>query len=65
MEIEWYWLAEQLNLVRDVRYLYNDGTAYEVSVKAGDVFGALTLSLIPLLFLAGFLIRFISARRGC
>ena len=64
MEIKWYWLAEQLNLVRDVRHLYNDGTAYEVSLKAGDVFMALTLSLIPILFLAGFLIRFLSARRG-
>ena len=64
MEIKWYWLAEQLNLVKDTSYQYNDGhTYYEVSAKADEFFTMLTLSFIPALFLLGFLILLIATFR--
>ncbi len=57
MEIKWYGLAKLLGLVEDISSQYNDGYIHHsVSSKTGDVFTALTLSLIPLLFLAGFLL---------
>ena len=65
MELKWYAPAQWLGLVEDISHEYNDGfTHYTVSVKANDVFACLTLSLLPLLFLAGFLIRFLCTRRG-
>lgn len=58
MEIKWYGLAQLLGLVEDIAYQYNDGyTHYTVSARTGDVFATLTFSLLPILFLAGFLIR--------
>ena len=65
MELKWYAPARWLGLVKDISHEYNDGfTHYTVSVKANDVFACLTLSLLPVLFLAGFLIRFLCTRRG-
>lgn len=64
MEIKWYGLAETLGLVEDIAYRYNDGyTHYRVSARADEVFSALTFSLIPLLFLAGFLLRRFGGRK--
>lgn len=58
MEIKWYGLAQLLGLVEDIAYQYNDGyTHYTVSARTGDVFAALLFSLLPVLFLLGFLIR--------
>ena len=57
MNIKWYAPAKWLGLMEDLTHQYNDGyTHYTVSVKANDVFAYLTLSLLPILFLAGFLI---------
>lgn len=59
MEIKWYWLAEQLELVKNTSHLYNDGhTYYEVSARVGDFFQALIISVIFVLFSLGFLICF-------
>lgn len=64
MEIKWYWLAEQLNLVKNTSHLYNDGHIYyEVSAKADEFFSMLTLSCIPALFLLGLLIQCIAVKR--
>lgn len=65
MDIKWYWLAEQLNLVKDISHLYNDGfTHYEVSAGTDDFFQALTISAILVLFSLGFLLCFFTALRG-
>ena len=65
MEIKWYGLAQWLGLVEDIAYQYNDGyTHYRVSGRTGDVFSALTLSLIPLLLIAGFLLRRFAGETG-
>ena len=64
MEIKWYWLAERMGLVRDVSALYDDGTTYQVSAKADEIFGAIELALIPLLFLLGFALCFFSSSRA-
>lgn len=61
MEIKWYWLAEQLGLVEDVSALYNDGTTYRVSARTDEIFNAMRLALVPLLFLAGFALCFFCA----
>lgn len=63
MEIKWYWFAEQMGLVEDVSHLYSDGTTYQVSADTGEVFGWIAFSLIPLVLLIGFLLRFFTARR--
>lgn len=58
MEIKWYAPAQWFGLVEDIAYQYNDGyTHYRVSAQTGDIFTALTISLLPILFLTGFLIR--------
>lgn len=58
MELKWYGLAQFLGLVEDIAYQYNDGyTHYRVSARTGDVFAALTFSLLPILFVTGLLIR--------
>lgn len=64
MKIKWYWLAERMGLVRDVSALYDDGTTYQVSAKADEIFGAIELALIPLLFLLGFALCFFSSSRA-
>lgn len=65
MKIKWYWLAEQLGLVTDLTAQYNDGAIhYRVSAQAGEVFSALLLSLIPLLFLLGLALCFFLHRSG-
>ena len=57
MTVKWYAPAQWLGLVEDISQQYNDGyTYYTVSGKADDVFAALTLSLMPLLFGAGILV---------
>ena len=54
MELNWYAPAKWLGLVKDISHEYNDGfTHYTVSAQAGDIFAYLTLSLLPLLFVAG------------
>ena len=55
MEIEWYWLAEKLGLIKNVTAEYADGsTYYEVAVKGAErFFTALAWSMIPLFFLLG------------
>lgn len=64
MEIEWYWLAKQMGYVRDVSEEYSDGARHlEVSAKVDDVFMILFLSLIPLCFLLGFLLRWILVKK--
>lgn len=63
MEIKWYWPAEQMGLVKDVSALYDDGTSYQVSARADEIFGAIGLSLIPLLFLIGFALCFFCTGR--
>ncbi len=58
MEIKWYAPAQWLGLVEDISHQYNDGfTHYTVSSQANEVFTYLTLSLLPLLFLTGLLLR--------
>jgi len=64
VEIKWYWPAEALGLVTDISLQTNGEYTYQVSARAGDVLFALALSLIPLLFLAGGLLRFFLSRRG-
>lgn len=62
MEIKWYWLAEQLDLVKNTSHLYNDGHIYyEVSAKADEIFSMLALSGIPLLFLLGLMVQLIAS----
>lgn len=64
MELKWYWLAEQLDLVKNTSHLYNDGHIYyEVSAKADEFFSMLTLSCIPAFFLLGLLIQCIAVKR--
>lgn len=59
MEVKWYWLAELLGLVRNVSDQYGDGGIhYEVSARADEIFGAIGLSAIAVLFLLGLIIRF-------
>ena len=62
MEIKWYWPAELMGLVTDISAQSNGEYTYQVSAQTGDVIFFLFLSLIPLLFLAGILIRFWFAR---
>lgn len=64
MEIKWYWLAEQMGYVRDVSEQYSDGARHlEVSAKVDDVFMILFLSLIPLCFMLGLLLRWILVKK--
>ncbi len=64
MEIEWYWLAKQMGYVRDVSEQYSDGARHlEVSAKVDDIFMILFLSLIPLCFILGFLLRWILGKK--
>ena len=62
MKIKWYALAEWLGLMEDLSG-ENGSTLYTVSAKADDFFTAAFLSLMPLLFLAGFLLNFLLCRR--
>ena len=65
MKIKWYWLAEQMGLVSNLTAQYNDGAIhYQVSARADEVFSILFLSLIPLLFLFGLILRFLLCRAG-
>jgi len=65
MKIKWYWLAEQMGLVSNLTAQYNDGAIhYQVSARADEVFSILFLSLIPLLFLFGLILRFLLCRVG-
>lgn len=65
MEIKWYWLAEQFDLVKNVSHLYNDGyTHYEVASRAGDFFQALAISAIFVMFSLGFLLCFFATLKG-
>ena len=58
MELKWYWPAERLGLVKDLRDLYDDGTTWQVSARADDVFAWIFFALALLLLLAVFLLRF-------
>lgn len=61
MEFEWYWLAEKFGLMQETTQQYADGSIhYEVSVKAEEFFAVLGWSLLPVLFLLGFLISLIT-----
>ena len=64
MELEWYWPAKQLGLVKDRSEQYGDGSRYlQVSSKTGDIFMILLLLLIPLCFMLGFLFRWILVKK--
>ena len=63
MKIKWYALAEWLGLMEDLS-AGNGSTLYTVSAKADDFFETAFFSLIPLLFLSGFLLNFLLCRRG-
>ena len=60
MEIKWYWPAEQLGLVQDLRELCDDGTTWQVSARAGEVFFGIHLTLVLLLLAGIFFLRFFS-----
>ena len=62
MEIKWYWLAQMLGYVKDIRYL-GGGYTYEVSAKVGEFFLMLYLLLFPVMFITGFLLCFFSYQR--
>ena len=60
MTIKWYWPAEMLGLVKNISHEYNDGGTYwSVAGNTGEVFLTLLLSMIGVMFFAGFLIHFI------
>ena len=62
MKIKWYALAEWLGLMEDLS-AGNGSTLYTVSAKADDFFETAFFSLIPLLFLTGFLLNFLLCHR--
>ena len=64
MELKWYWPAERLGLVKDLRDLSDDGTTWQVSARADEVFAWIFFVLALSLVLAVFLLRFFGARKN-
>ena len=59
MTIKWYWPAEMLGLVKNISHEYNDGGIYwSVAGNTDDVFLTLFLSMVGVMFFAGFLLHF-------
>lgn len=59
LKIKWYLPAKILGLVKDISAEYGDGAVYyRVSSKADEVFFALALSMILLMFIIGFAVRY-------
>jgi len=63
VELKWYWPAERLGLVKDLRDLYDDGTTWQVSARADEVFAWIFFVLALSLLLAVFLLRFFGVRK--